>query len=87
MILNNTKFNLLEYADKTGVSQSLILKFIEDGGAEFLNEVFVAYATDELVDKDFLDNMTPVGGLAHGRDIMASVFNNFQKQFDEKNPQ
>ena len=87
MILNNTKFNLLDYADKTGVSQSLILKFIEDGGAEFLNEVFTDRVLEEMIKKDFLDGMTATGGLAHGRDVMASVFNDFKEQFDEKNPQ
>ena len=78
-------FNLLDFADKKEVSQSLILQFIEKGGAEYLVEVFVELARMELVNKDFLDNMTPVGGLYLGKDILAGIFNNFQKQFNEKN--
>lgn len=69
------------------MSQSLILNFIEKGGAEYLNNVFVAYAKTELMKKDFLDDMTPVGGLSLGRDIMAAVFNNFKAEFDKKNPE
>ena len=85
MILPKTEYPLLDFAEQSEVSQSLILQFIEKGGAEYLNNVFVAYAKDELIKKSFLDNMTPVGGLDLGREIMAGIFNNFQKQFNEKN--
>jgi len=87
MKLPDSQFPLLDYADASEVKQSLILHFIEEGGAEFLNNVFIAYAAEELMKKDFLDGETPVGGLALGRDIMAAVFNNFKKEFDKKNPQ
>ena len=87
MILNDTKFNLLDYADKTGVSQSLILKFIEEGGADFVNEIFMDYVFEQLGDKNFFDGMTTLGAVSHSQEIMLSVFNNFQKQFDVKNPQ
>ena len=85
MILPKTKYPLLDLADNIGVSKSLVLKFIEEGGAEFLNHVFVAYAAEEMVKKDFFDGMTPVGGFAHGRDTMAAVLNDFKEQFDKKN--
>ncbi len=87
MILPNTETPLLDYADSCKVSQSLLINFIDQGGAEYLNNVFVAYVADELVKKDFLDGLTPVGGIAHARDMMAAVFNNFKAEFDEKNSQ
>ena len=85
MILPKTEYPLLDFADNCEVNKSLILKFVEEGGAEFLSQAFIAYASTELIKKDFLDNMTPVGGLAHGRDIMAAILNDFVKQFEAKN--
>jgi len=87
MILPKTEYALLDYADKCGVSQSLILKFIEEGGAEYFQAVLTEYIAEELVKKDFLDGLTPVGGVAFCRDTMAAVFNNFKAEFDTKNKQ
>lgn len=83
MMLPKSTTPLLDFANKSGVNHNLIIRFIEDGGAEFLNDVFIDYASEELMKKDFLDKMTPVGGLALGRDIMAAIFNNFKKEFDK----
>jgi len=85
MKLQEIKNRLLDFADQTGVSQTLIINFIEQGGQEFLSAVFTAYVVDKLIQKDFLDEITPVGALSLGDDIITDIFNDFQKQFAEKN--
>ena len=61
MILPDTKSPLIDYADQSGVSDSLLLNFIEQGGSKYFQEVFVAYATQLLIDKAFLDGTSAVG--------------------------
>ena len=85
MKLQEIKNRLLDFADQTGVSQTLIINFIEQGGQEFLSAVFTAYVVDKLIQKDFLDEITPVGALSLGDDIITDIFNDFQEQFVEKN--
>jgi len=83
----NKEFQLLEFADKQNIPHGLIIRFIEDGGAEFVHDVFVEYMRQQLVDKDFLDKYTPVGAVALSRDMVAAIFNNFKEEYNKKNPQ
>ena len=79
--------NLLELANKEGVNAGLIYNFIEEGGAEFVNKAFVELMIEEMTRLDFMDKKTPVGAVAHSRDMIASIFNNFKEEFDKANPQ
>jgi len=81
MILPNTDKPLLDYADQSSVSQSLLLKFIEDGGAKYFEEVFVAYATQYLMDSAFLDGVTPVGAFDKARVIYKAISEDFTEEF------
>jgi hypothetical protein len=85
MNLPKTENPLLDFADQCEVSKSLIYNFIEQGGAEFVHRVFIEYMAKELIDKDFFDKYTPVGAVAHSRDVLGTIFNNFKEQFDNEN--
>jgi len=79
--------NLLELADSKGIPRSLIYNFIEKGGADYIHEVFVRTMIQEMIEKDFMNTYTPVGAVAHSRDMIAAIFNDFKQQFDKENPE
>lgn len=85
MNLPKTEYPLLDYADQTGVSQSVLLDFIEKGGGEFVERVFTEYIYEELSKKETFDNLTPMGSVSLCRIKLGDVFLHFQGQFEDKN--
>ena len=79
--------NLLEQAESQGVDKSLIYNFIDKGGAEFINRMFIEYMILEMQNKKFMDGFTPTGAVSHSREIVGTIFNDFREQFDEQNPE
>ena len=84
MILPQTKTPLIDFADQSQVSQSLIILFIEKGGADFFMNVWVAYATSDLKKTEFLNDLTPVQALNRGRLIFEDIAKDFAEQFEQK---
>lgn len=87
MILPNTQFSLLDFADESKVSQSVIYNFIKEGGSDYIINAWVSYACKELKNRVLLDGMTPVGGLELGRQLFEQIFLDFEDQFEDKNPE
>ena len=79
--------NLLELATKKEINPGLIYDFIEKGGADFIHQAFIETMFEEMVELDFMDNYTPIGAVAHSRDVLASIFNDFKAEFDQANPE
>ena len=84
MILPQTETPLIDFADQSKVSQSLLLQFIEQGGADFFINAWVAYATEDLKKTEFLNNLTPVQGLDRGRLIFEDIAKDFVEQFEQR---
>ena len=87
MNLPSTSTPLLDFADQSKVSQSLILKFIEEGGADYMMNAWLAYSVKELRNRKLLDKTTPVEALDLGRRIFEDIFTDFLQQFNDKNPE
>ena len=83
MNLPKNDFPLTTMAEELGVV-SLIEKLIEDGGGQFLDNAWVAYAAVHLRNKSMLDGLTPVGGLDLGRRIFEDILLDFEKELNKK---